>query len=175
MDQDFGVTGSHTEVELLVDVPADRLWKAITDLSRIGDWSPECTYAGWLDGWSEPVVGARFEARNRFAGGLVTQVVCLVVAADRPFSFGWKVFGGSPDTEEHFAAWHYELRPAEQPDRTVVRQSFTHGPGDSRARAAVRADPGNAAALLRGRLDQLRRNMAVTIEAMVRDIRNEGA
>ncbi|WP_210948925.1 SRPBCC family protein [Streptomyces sp. MK37H] len=172
MDQDFGVTGARAEVELSVDAPVDRLWEAITDLSRIGDWSPECTYAGWLDGWSEPAVGARFEARNRFPNGLVTQVVCMVVAADRPYSFGWRVFGGSPETEEHFATWTYDLRPAARQGQTVVRQSFIHGPGDSGARAAVRADPENAAALLQGRLDQLRRNMTATIEAMTRDVRS---
>ncbi|MDX3231861.1 SRPBCC family protein [Streptomyces sp. ME19-01-6] len=64
-----------------------RLWEAITDLSRIGDWSPECTDAAWLDGHSGPAVGARYEARNRFLHGLVTQVVCEVVAAKRPFTF----------------------------------------------------------------------------------------
>lgn len=174
MDQDFGVTGSHTEVELLVDVPVDRLWEAITDLSRIGDWSPECTYAGWLDGHSAPTVGARFEARNRFPNGLVTQVECVVVAADRPYSFGWNVFGSSPEATEPFATWRYDLRPAAR-NQTVVRQSFTHGPGESGARAAVRTDPDNAAALLQARLDQLRRNMAATIEAMVRDIKSRRA
>ncbi|MBI0300642.1 SRPBCC family protein [Streptomyces sp. PRKS01-29] len=168
------MTGARAEVELSVDVPVDQFWEAITDLSRIGDWSPECTYAGWLDGWSGPAVGARFEARNRFANGLVTRVVCMVVAADRPYSFGWRVFGGAPEAEEHFATWLYDLRPAARRDQTIVRQSFIHGPGDSGARAAVRADPENAEALLRGRLDQLRRNMTVTIEAMVRDIRSRG-
>lgn len=172
MDQDFGVTGARAEVELLVDVPIERLWEAITDLSRIGDWSPECTYAGWLDGHREPVVGARFEARNRFPDGLVTRVVCVVVAVERPYSFGWNVFAAdtSPATHSAFATWQYDLSPGPRPAQTLVRQSFTHGPGDSGARRSVRADPDNAAAVLRGRLDQLRRNMTTTIEAMVRDI-----
>ncbi|WP_276616937.1 hypothetical protein [Streptomyces sp. DASNCL29] len=40
------MTGARAEVELSVDATVDQLWEAITDLSRIGDWSPECTYAG---------------------------------------------------------------------------------------------------------------------------------
>ncbi|KAK1179014.1 SRPBCC family protein [Streptomyces sp. NBS 14/10] len=170
MDEDYGVTGAHTEVELLVDLTVDELWAAITDLSRLGEWSPECTYAAWLDGWTAPEVGARYEARNRFPNGLVTQVLCVVNAADPPYAFGWDVYGGAPETHEPFATWRYNLRPAVRPDQTVVRQSFTHGPGDSGARAAVRADPANATAILQGRLDQLRRNMKTTIGAMVCDI-----
>ncbi|MEU0809995.1 SRPBCC family protein [Streptomyces sp. NPDC005970] len=169
MDKDYGVTGAHTEVELLVDLTVDELWPAITDLSRYGDWSPECTHAAWLDGWTEPAVGARYEARNRFPNGLVTQVLCVVTAAQPPYSFGWDVYGGAPETHELFATWRYDLRPAARPEQTVVRQSFTHGPGDSGARAAVRADPANAAAILQGRLDQLRRNMKLTIGAMICD------
>ncbi|MGO4760456.1 hypothetical protein AB4212_69460, partial [Streptomyces sp. 2MCAF27] len=98
------------------------------------------------------------------------QVLCVVNAADPPYAFGWDVYGGAPETHEPFATWRYNLRPAVRPDQTVVRQSFTHGPGDSGARAAVRADPANATAILERRLDQLRRNMKTTIGAMVCDI-----
>ncbi|ADI10459.1 hypothetical protein SBI_07339 [Streptomyces bingchenggensis BCW-1] len=87
----------------------------------------------------------------------------MVNAADPPYVFGWDVYGGDPETHEPFATWRYRLRPAVRPDQTVVRQLSTHGPGDSGAQAAVRADPANATAIPQGRLDQLRRNMKTTI------------
>ncbi|MFJ4921053.1 SRPBCC family protein [Streptomyces sp. NPDC088725] len=172
MSDKDGVTDARAEVELLVDVPADKLWAAITDLERIGEWSPECAYARWHDGWSGPVPGARFTARNEFPDGLITHVECLVTAAEPTRSFGWKVYLHDPGTDDWFAAWHYDLLPAPGPEQTLVRQSFAHGPGDSGLRKAVRSNPDEATAIVRGRLDQLRDNMSRTVEAMVRDIRS---
>ena len=40
---------------------------AITDVTRMGEWSPECTSARWVGGSTGPAVGAKFEGDNRAA------------------------------------------------------------------------------------------------------------
>ncbi|NLU70223.1 SRPBCC family protein [Streptomyces sp. HNM0574] len=169
---DYGTTGAGTRVELTVEVPVDRVWEAVSDPARHGEWSPECVHGAWLDGHTRAEPGARFEARNRFPHGLTTHVICVVTAAEAPHSFGWQVYAEDPDAEEPFALWHYALRPANDPGRTVVHQTFEHGPGDSGLRDLQRADPANAAAVLQQRLDQLRDNMTATLRGMESALRD---
>lgn len=164
------VTGASTSVEVLVDVRVEQVWAVVTDLSRTGEWSPECYYAAWLDGASGPAVGAQFEARNRFPNGMMTEVVCLVTAAEPARVFEWEVRGDP--AEEPLAVWRYELEP--RGEQTVIRQSFTHGPGDSGMRSGAEAVPERAQKAVQRRLDQLSRNMRVTIAAMMQSVRDAG-
>ena len=41
------------------------VFAALTDITRMGEWSPECYRAEWNDGASEAVVGAMFTGHNR--------------------------------------------------------------------------------------------------------------
>jgi len=56
-------TGAQVDVELIVDKEPTAMWDLITDVARIGEWSPECKGGAWLDGGT-PRVGARFEGEN---------------------------------------------------------------------------------------------------------------
>jgi hypothetical protein len=152
---DYGVTGATTGTELLLALPIGVVWTGITAIDRYGDWSPECYYGAWLED------GKRFEARNRFADGLETYVTCVVTVADEPRRFGWDVYG---DEDVPFAHWEYELEP--KGAETLVRQWFTHGPGDSGMRIGVLQHPERAAEAIQGRLDQLSNNMRTTLRAM---------
>ncbi|MGZ0149040.1 SRPBCC family protein [Kribbella sp. WER1] len=152
---DYGVTGATTGVEVLMQLPASTVWAGITAIDRYGEWSPECYYGAWL----EPAV--RFEARNRFPNGLETYVTCSVTAFEVPKRFGWNVYGGE---EAPLANWTYELEA--RGDSTLVRQTFTHGPGDSGLRLGVGKNPDRAAEIIQGRLDELAANMRKTLAAM---------
>jgi uncharacterized protein YndB with AHSA1/START domain len=154
------VTGARTEVELLLELPPERVWERITDVAAIGRWSPECTGAAWLDrAGPQPRPGDRFSGRNRFPSGLETSVVCVVTEATRPRTFAYAVLDATGGTS---STWRFELAPG--PAGTVVRQSFTHGPGDSgmRSDAEAGADPAD-------RLGRIRANMAATLTALGRE------
>lgn len=43
------VTGARTEVELTVGVAPEKFWEIVADVTRIGEFSPECKAAAWLD------------------------------------------------------------------------------------------------------------------------------
>jgi uncharacterized protein YndB with AHSA1/START domain len=152
---DYGVTGATTGVEVLLNLPIRELWTGITAIDRYGEWSPECYYGAWL----EP--GARFEARNRFANGFETYVTCAVTVFEEPKRFGWDVYG---DEQVPLAHWEYEL--TDRGAETLVRQTFTHGPGESGLRMGVVKYPDRAAEIIQGRLDELAANMRTTLSAM---------
>jgi uncharacterized protein YndB with AHSA1/START domain len=164
---DDAVTGARVDVEVPIAMPAAEVWKLITDVSRVGEWSPECAGAAWLDGEGRPRVGARFEGRNQFAQ-FTSTVECVVTECDEPRTFAWVVLDPTGALDRPGSCWRYELLPGGSPSRTLVRHSFVHGPGDTGLRAGVLADPANAATVLGGRLDQLRHNMAETLNRMAR-------
>ncbi len=159
------VTGARTELTRTVDLSQERLWELITDVTRFGEWSPECIYGAWLDIASPgPPVGARFEGRSRYPDGFVSKVVCQVTAAQPPDVFAWIVLDDTEDPERPGSLWRYELTPAGTPGRTRLMHSFEHGPGTTGTRLAAERDPSS----LPQRLQAMNDNMAATIEAMVR-------
>ena len=48
-----------------IDAPADKVWAMVSDLTRMGEWSPENEGATWLRGATGPTVGATFRGMNR--------------------------------------------------------------------------------------------------------------
>jgi uncharacterized protein YndB with AHSA1/START domain len=160
------VTGASTEVELVVELPIVRVWALVTDVSRIGEWSPECVHAVWRpEGGEVPRTGARFDARNEYPGGYTSTVECVVIEAVRPSVFAWVVLDDDREVDRPGSIWRYELEP--EGNGTRVRHRFTHGPGLTGLREGVLAQPDRARAVLDGRLAQLRGNMSATLHAML--------
>lgn len=58
-------TAVDDEVSIVIDAPADRLYDIVSDVSKMGRLSPECTGGKWLGGAKGPSVDARFKGRNR--------------------------------------------------------------------------------------------------------------
>lgn len=168
-------TGATAEVELVTAGTRDRMWGLVTDVPRIGEWSPECAGAAWLDdeGLAEdrpdgrvPQPGDRFEGRNEFAGGFASTVTCVVTATDRPAVFEWIVLDPSADPGRPGSVWRYELIQGPATGQTTVRHRFTHGSGRTGLSEAMREHPDEAEAILAERLDTLRKHMTITLERM---------
>ena len=49
---------------IVVRRPPLEVWAAVADITRMGEFSPECIAGRWLDGATGPAVGARFEGDN---------------------------------------------------------------------------------------------------------------
>jgi hypothetical protein len=158
-------TGASVEVEILVHKDPGEMWDLITDVGRIGDWSPECAGAAWLDGGSA-WPGARFEGHNDFGGAFKATVTCVVTEAERPAMFEWIVLDPSNAVDRPGSVWRYELSPGDGAGQTKVLHRFVHGPGLTGLIRAIAGSPDQAATILQDRLDQLRKHMTITIEAM---------
>lgn len=78
-------------VTIHMSAPADRVWALVSDVTRIGEFSPETFEAEWLDGASGPSVGARFRGHVKRNGrGPTYWTTCKVLASEpgRLFTFG---------------------------------------------------------------------------------------
>jgi uncharacterized protein YndB with AHSA1/START domain len=149
------VTGLTAAAEEVVAARPELVWDLVTDVTRIGSWSPEC----------RPRPGARFTGRNRFPDGFEYEVACVVTEADRPRAFAWVVLDDSGDPARPSSLWRYRIEPLPG-GRSRVRQRFTHGPGVSFLREVAAQAPDQAAAIIAARRDGLRANMSATLRAM---------
>ena len=99
---------------------ADRIWDLVTDITRVGEFSPETFEAEWLGGASRPEMGARFRGHVRRNGrGPVYWTVCTVVACDPGREFAFAVAGPGGVT---LSTWRYQLEP--RAAGTDVTESF---------------------------------------------------
>ena len=113
-----GNEGADVTVEEVVAAPPQVLYDLVSDVTRMGDWSPETTSCRWLGGTTGPRVGARFRGSNRM-GWRRWSTQCTVVAADPGARFGFHVdLAGLP-----ISRWTYEFLPEGQATR--VRESWT--------------------------------------------------
>ena len=99
--------------------PADRVWSLLSDVTRIGEFSPETFEAQWLDGATGPKLGARFRGHVKRNGkGPIYWTTCTVIASDRGREFAFGV--GAPG--KPLNTWRYQLESAG--DGTDVTESF---------------------------------------------------
>lgn len=106
-------------VTVHMEAPADRIWDLLSDVTRIGRYSPETFEAEWLDGATGPSVGARFRGHVKRNGrGPVYWTTCTVVECEpgKVFAFGV----GSSD--KPLNTWRYRCEPSG--GGTDVTESF---------------------------------------------------
>jgi len=97
----------------------DKVWDLVSDVTRIGRYSPETFEAEWLDGATGPAVGARFRGHVKRNGrGPVYWTTCTVVASVPGREFAFCV--GPP--KKPLNTWRYRLEPAD--DGADVTESF---------------------------------------------------
>ena len=96
------------EVSVYVDAPPAAVWALVSDVTRIGEFSPETFEAEWTRGSTGPEVGAYFKGHVRRNGvGPTYWSPCRVTACepDRLFEF-------SVGTKEMtLNNWGYRLQP----------------------------------------------------------------
>jgi uncharacterized protein YndB with AHSA1/START domain len=52
-----------------IAIPAEKVWAMVSDVSRMGEWSPENEGGSWLAGATGAQPGAEFRALNRLGKG----------------------------------------------------------------------------------------------------------
>ncbi len=103
-----------------IAAPPAVVWSAVTDVTRMGEWSPECVAARWAGGATGPAVGAEFEGDNvvKVGGRAIKKwtTTSKVTACDpgRLFEF----------VAEGFTTWRYEFAPSGTGTR--VTESFSY-------------------------------------------------
>ena len=97
-------------IEVSRDIAAlpELAYIAISDVTRMGEWSEECYACEWTEGFEDPVVGATFEGHNRLGEHeWTTQGKVIEADPGRAFAFECSMMNF------HFSTWGYRFEPTE--------------------------------------------------------------
>jgi len=89
-----------------IDASPEQVYAAISDVTRMGEWSEECYACEWHEGSDGPAVGASFDGHNR-NGEHTWTTQGRVIKADpgRAFAFECSM------NDFHYSTWGYTLEP----------------------------------------------------------------
>jgi uncharacterized protein YndB with AHSA1/START domain len=138
-----------------IEAPPEKIWALVTDLPRMGEWSPENKGGEWTKGATSAAVGAQFKGRNS-NGKKSWSTLVKVNACDAPkkFSFGLMVFG------KNWCDWVYEL------EQTSTGCRVTHSWVDHRGWLGAKI--GGAVSGVSDRASHNLRNMEVTLDNLAK-------
>ncbi len=98
-------TATTGQARIEIDASPQRVYELVSDITRMGEWSPECYRCEWLDGATTATVGARFRGHNRL--GRVrwsTDAVVTVAHPAHEFAFTTLHKNGREETQ-----WTYRF------------------------------------------------------------------
>ena len=99
-----------------INIPPEQVYEVVSDVTRMGEWSPETYRCRWLDGGG-PTIGARFKGYNRRGRARWSNTLEVIVAdPGSEFAFRRKVVHcGVCD-------WHYHMEP--EGNGTILTESY---------------------------------------------------
>lgn len=151
------------EASVYIDAPPERVYSLVTDIGRMGEWSPECVGADWAPGSDGPAVGAVFNGTNSRATNQWT-TPNTVIAATPGEEFAWVV--GTMDFR--VTTWRYTFTPEGQGTR--VTESFELGKEEVGFMSMVlEARPEERGAMVEARRAQLVEDIRETL-ARLKDV-----
>ena len=135
-----------------IDIAAapDEVYALVSDLARMGEWSPENRGGRWLEGGAGEV-GDWFEGVNR-EGDSEWSAKCEIVTADRGKEFAFAVNGAAANSTR----WTYRMEPIASGTRLTEAWSL------AQLSAWMKATSG----LLEDRLEKVPRHIRATLEAI---------
>ncbi len=111
---------TEVSVQQVMSGTPDRVWSLISDVTRMGEWSPETTGCSWLKGATGPAVGARFKGNNQ-NGKKRWSTVCVVTQCEPAKRFVFDVNVGMLK----IARWSYVIEPGADGTGCSVTETWT--------------------------------------------------
>ena len=94
------------EISRDIAAPPDAVYAAVSDVTRMGEWSEECYACEWHEGVDGPAVGATFDGHNRHADKEWTSQGKVVEATPgKAFAFECSMM------DFHYSTWGYRIEP----------------------------------------------------------------
>ncbi|MCV7195954.1 SRPBCC family protein [Mycobacterium angelicum] len=112
-------TARHGRHSIDIVAAPELVYDLITDISRMGEWSPECYRCEWLDGATAAAPGKRFRGYNRL-GPMRWQRTVVIDTAERGREFAFTTVNDDADRAE--TRWRYTM--AQSPSGTLLTESF---------------------------------------------------
>ena len=106
--------------QIVIRTSPGRIYGLVADLTRMGEWSPECERVEWTDGTTVAAEGARFVGHNRGGpfGLMRWSRRGRVLAADPGREFAFVTEEGGREA----TVWRYRFEPVE--GGTRVTESY---------------------------------------------------
>jgi uncharacterized protein YndB with AHSA1/START domain len=102
------------EVSRDISASPDAVYAAISDVTRMGEWSAECHDCQWHEGFDGAAVGAKFDGHNRNGDKEWTSQGEVVEAEPgRAFAFKCSMY------DFHFSTWGYRIEPTDSGSRVT--------------------------------------------------------
>ena len=99
--------------EIVVNAPAEQVYAMVSDITRIGEWSPECIRSEWTQGEPGAVgsqfVGSNYERNAETGQEWSWEMTSEVVDADAPRTFAWSVLTEAWDINT--SVWRFSIEP----------------------------------------------------------------
>lgn len=109
-------------VTVHIDAPPEKVWGLVSDITKMGEYSPEVFEAEWIDGAAGPAVGARYRGHvKRNEMGPTYWTVCEVTECVPGEVFEFAVVM----RDRKLNVWRYEFAAAD--GGTDVTESFDLG------------------------------------------------
>ena len=107
------------EVTRDIAAPPEAAYAAISDVTRMGEWSEECHACEWHEGYDGPVVGATFDGHNRHGEHeWTTQGRVIEADPGRAFAFECSMM------DFHYSTWGYRIEPTVRMPNNRVERGF---------------------------------------------------
>jgi uncharacterized protein YndB with AHSA1/START domain len=96
------------EISRDIAAPPEAVYAAISDVTRMGEWSEECYACEWHEGVDGAAVGAAFDGHNRNGDNeWTTQGKVIEAEPGRAFAFECSMM------DFHYSTWGYLIEPTE--------------------------------------------------------------
>ena len=147
-----------TEVSRVIAATPEAIWALVSDINLPAKFSTEFKGAEWLDGATEPAVGARFQGTNVHpVADMKWNSECTITACEPSRHIAWEVAGGGGPA----ANWSFTLEEVD--GGTLVTQYCSIGPGKSGLSPAIEKMPEKEHQIIERRLkehaDNMKRNL----------------
>ena len=125
------------EVTLHIDAPPDRVWGLVSDITKMGEFSPEVIEAEWIDGATGPVVGRTIPGPRKTQRELAGPLLDHMQSHREPARRGVRVRSHHAGTADEHLALRFAPPTMEEPTSpshstwatTSSQRSGTHSGG----------------------------------------------
>jgi uncharacterized membrane protein len=146
------------QVQIWIDAPPQRVWALVSDIELMPTMSRELQSIEWLDGVTEPVIGARFVGHNKHEALGEWATTSEVIECEPEQVFAWAV----ADAQNPTAIWRFRLAPKD--GGTQLSQWMQMGPAPSGLSFAIDRMPDKEQKIVFVRMREFEQNMTHTVE-----------
>ena len=146
------------QVQTWIDAPLDRVWAVVSDIQLMPTMSQELQSIEWLDGATEPSVGAGFVGHSKHEALGEWSTTSEVIECEPERVLAWAV----EDPKNPTAIWRFRLEPKD--GGTELSQWVQLGPGRSGLSFAIDRMPEKEQQIVFVRMREFETNMTATLE-----------